>query len=493
MSISTARRVREGLAELIRFVNDPATPTSDLKIVLAECGSFGGQLAVLQAYAAAGVAARERHGDGGVGVLARAAGLFKKDAANQVKTVEKLGEMSAVRDALESGEISVANAKTLAAASDKTSAGQVEQDSELLAMAADLTPERFAQEAGRWVAKRQSDGGEELYRRQRARRRLSFWDGDDGMVHLRGELDPVTGAKVRKRFAQEAERLRRLDLHSAGGEKRSLDQRMADALDTLSSHGSIYSRAEGVRPGGHGRNSTGDDTSDSISPRDRTRGSNGDRRGESRIEIGGGVSSAGGEASPAEHGGLDLTGSGDSGGAKRGGRCACGGRPSADITIVQHLSADGSNAFAEVAGGAVIPQSVLEEHFCNARITGVVFSGEGVPLWHGHAKRLATKAQMNALRARYGACGGCGADMWICQGHHVEAVSRGGPTNIDNMMLVCWACHQKIHRYGWREVPDGRGLYTIAPPERIRHGPAHAPDPPPAQGPSAPGPLFTVI
>jgi len=487
MGISTARRVREGLAELIRFVNDPATPTSDLKIVLAECGSFGGQLAVLQADAAAGVAARERHGDGGVGVLAQAAGLFRRDAASQVKTVEKLQEMSAVRDALESGEISVANAKTLAAASEKTSAGEVEQDSELLAMAADLTPERFAQEAGRWAARRQVDDGEERYRRQRARRRLSFWNGDDGMVHLRGELDPVTGAKVRKRFTQEAERLRRADLHSPGGEERNPNQRMADALDTLSSHGSIYSRAEEARPGGHGRNSTGDDTSDSISPRDHMRGANGDRRGESRIGIGGGVSSADGEVSPAEHDGSDLTGSGDSGGgARRGGRCGCGGRPSADITIVQHLSADGTDAFAEVAGGAVIPQSVLEEHFCNARITGVVFSSDGVPLWHGHAKRLATKAQMNALRARYGACGGCGADMWISQGHHIRPVLRGGPTNIDNMMLVCWACHQKIHHHGWREVPDGRGLYTIAPPERIRHGPAHASDPPPARGLSPP-------
>ena len=140
----------------------------------------------------------------------------------------------------------------------------------------------------------------------------------------------------------------------------------------------------------------------------------------------------------------------------------------------------------------MIPQSVLEEYFCDARITGVVFSSEGVPLWHGHTKRLATKAQMNALRARYGACGGCGADMWICQGHHIEPVSRGGATNIENMMLACWACHQKIHHHGWREVPDGRGLYTIAPPERIRHGPAHAPDPPPARGRRRPERLFAL-
>lgn len=168
--------------------------------------------------------------------------------------------------------------------------------------------------------------------------------------------------------------------------------------------------------------------------------------------------------------------------AEGDGRCGCSRRPSADITIVQHLSADGTDAFAEVAGGGTIPPSVLEEYFCDARIKGVVFSGEGVPLWHGHAKRLATKAQMSALRALYGGCGGCGADMWICQGHHIEPVSRGGATNIDNMMLLCWACHQKVHHHGWRAVPDGRGLFTIAPPEQIRHGPAYAPDQPSTRG-----------
>ena len=365
-------------------------------------------------------------------MLAQAAGLSRREAASQVKTAEKLESLPSVRDAVESGRVSFANAKVLASTSEKTSAEQVEQDGELLAKAGEMSPEQFAREAGRWAVKRQDDGGEGEYRRQRARRRLSFWDGDDGMVHLRGELDPMTGAKVRKRFLQEAERLRRMDLHSPGGEKRNLNQRMADALDTLTSHGSIYARASEASTGA---------------------------------------------------GGADSVSSGAVGDANSGGRCRCDGRPSADITIVQHLDADGTKAFAEIAGREMIPQSVLEEHFCNARIKGVVFSGEGVPLWHGHAKRLATKAQMNALRARYGACGGCGADMWICQGHHVRPVLEGGPTNIDNMMLLCWACHQKVHHHDWRVVPDGRGLYTIAPPERIRHGPAHAPDPPLAHGP----------
>ena len=60
----TARRVREGLAELIRFVNDPAAPTSDLRIVLAECKGYGGQLAVLQADTAGAAHGQQVRGSG---------------------------------------------------------------------------------------------------------------------------------------------------------------------------------------------------------------------------------------------------------------------------------------------------------------------------------------------------------------------------------------------------------------------------------------------
>ena len=553
MGIETARRVRdqvrEGLAELIRLVNDPSTPTADVRDVLSESKALGAQVSVLQADAAVVVAARERHGDSGVGVLAQSAGLSRRDAAGQVQTAQSLQSMPAVRDAVQAGQISVANARTLARASGKTSADQVDGDAELLEKAAEMSVEQFAKEAGRWAVKRQDDGGEGEYRRQRARRRLSIWDGDDGMVHLRGELDPVTGAKVRKRFLLEAERLRRADLHSPGGEKRSLNQRMADALDTLTEHGSIYSKAGSATPSRHDRGSTGAATNASRGVSESDRGSNeglggvgqkgkgGDASqasggvgsasggvgsasggvGSASGGVGsasGGVGSASGGVGPAGSASLSHAGAGGmsrasggvsdmtetanggrargngngsdvygtSGGTGGGGRCGCGGRPSADITIVQHLSADGTDTFAEIAGGGVIPASVLEEYFCNARIKGVVFSREGLPLWHSHAKRLATKAQMSALRARYGACAGCGADMWVCQGHHIRPVSQGGPTNIDNLMLLCWACHQKVHHHGWRVVPDARGLHTTAPPERIRYGPAHAPDPPPAHG-----------
>ena len=283
MMLEAAQRVRDGLAELIRLVNSGNASTMDARRVLSESRAFAAQVAVLQADAAVLVAASERHGDGGAGVLAQAVGLSRRDAAGQVKTIEQLQSMPGLRDALTEGEIPLANAKTLAQASERTSADQVRQDSELLEKAASLPPDQFVREANRWAVQRQGDGGEGQYRRQRARRRLSVWkDDDDGMVHLRGEFDPVVGAKLNKRLLEEAERLRRRDLHNPGGEKRSLRQRLADALDTLTAT--------------------------------------------------------------------------DSG-------AGSGGAPSAEIAIVQHLHPDGDKAFAEVAGGGVIPQSVLAQIF----------------------------------------------------------------------------------------------------------------------------------
>ena len=80
-------------------------------------------------------------------------------------------------------------------------------DGELLAKAESLPPEQFAKEAKRWATERQADGGEAEYRRLRARRAVRIWNGDDGLVHLYGQFDPVTGRRIRNRLNRDAHRL----------------------------------------------------------------------------------------------------------------------------------------------------------------------------------------------------------------------------------------------------------------------------------------------
>ena len=389
------RRAEAALDEVLVLCKSGDVSAGELRVGLGAFKSMRAKLDACQMHAAGGLAARERHGDGGAGVLAQTAGLSRKEAAGQVKTAQRLQALPDVLRAVEDGQVSFANAKVLADASERTSPEAVVEDSELLAQAASLPVDRFAREASRWSAQRKADSTEADWRRLRRRRGLRIWDGDDGMVYLRGEFDPVTGAKLRKRLNEQAEAFRRQDRNHAEAEPRSPDQRMADAFEALTADGA-----------------------------------------------------------------------GD-GSSRRTGRRA-------DISIVQHLSAEGTRDFAEIAGGAVIPQSVLEEHMCNARVAGIVFSDKGVPLWHGHTKTIATEAQFRALIAKYGGCAGCAAPPLLCQAHHIRPVSQGGATDITNMIPLCWHCHHKVHHHNWKVIPDGRGLSTIAPSDRICHGPAHA-------------------
>ena len=111
-------------------------------------------------------------------------------------------------------------------------------DSELLAKAESMRPEQFAKEARRWAVERQGDSGESEHRRQRARRCVRVWDADDGMVHLHGEFDTVTGKRIGNRLRAEAARMYDADKKSSkdSGERRAFAQCMADALDNLTAH-----------------------------------------------------------------------------------------------------------------------------------------------------------------------------------------------------------------------------------------------------------------
>ena len=123
-------------------------------------------------------------------------------------------------------------------------------DGELLAKAESMRPDQFAREARRWVTDRDSDGGASEHARQRARRDVRFWDGDDGMVHLHGQFDTVTGGRIRNRLRAEAARMYEADKKNAGdsGERRTFQQCMADALDNLTASIGSDGKSKSDRP-----------------------------------------------------------------------------------------------------------------------------------------------------------------------------------------------------------------------------------------------------
>ena len=404
MLIDDARQVEAAARRILAQVNDGSASCEEMREAMPALNSASTMITAAQTSAAASIAGRERHGDGGAEVLAAAAGLPIGEARSQVRTAETLRGLPAVRDAVESGRVSQANAKRLADALEKTSAADVESDRELLAKAESMRPEQFAREARRWTADHQADGGESHHRRQRARRCVRTWtDEDDGMVHLRGQFDPVTGKRIANRLRAEASRMHDADKDNAkagGAERRSFDQCMADALDQLTS----------------------------ATNRDSSNG---------------------------------------------------GGKPFADICVVAHVDDDTGELMAELPDGERLPTAVLEQLSCNAKLTGVVYDRKGKPIWRTHSRRTVTEAQWQLLIAKWGGCFHCGANPGICQGHHIEPASRGGPTKLDNLVPACWTCHHRIHHDNWwiRKRPDGN--HTLHPPDPVSYGPAHTPDYPP--------------
>ena len=149
------------------------------------------------------------------------------------------------------------------------------------------------------------------------------------------------------------------------------------------------------------------------------------------------------------------TGAGDTSGNSASDKAATGSRSrSSDrkTTIfvkatVDQLTGNDLSPFTN-ADGKPLPQSLVEELMQRASWIGQIFSTQGELLWQGRKTRLATPAQINGLVSRDGGCVQCGAHHSKCVAHHLlpwESAKKG-PTNINNLVLLCTDCHTRLHR-----------------------------------------------
>jgi hypothetical protein len=81
---------------------------------------------------------------------------------------------------------------------------------------------------------------------------------------------------------------------------------------------------------------------------------------------------------------------------------------------------------------------------------------------------------MRELRHRDRGCRfpGCGSTAFS-NAHHIVWWSRGGATDLDNLLLICGFHHRLIHEHGWtvERADDGRVRWFRADGSRYRGGP----------------------
>ncbi len=103
---------------------------------------------------------------------------------------------------------------------------------------------------------------------------------------------------------------------------------------------------------------------------------------------------------------------------------------------------------------------------CDAQVLPVVLSGAGQVLDAGRARRLATGSLRRALVVRDRGCTfpGCDRPPRWCDGHHVRPWTRGGRTDLANLVLLCRRHHHLIHDGDWTVRMAADGLPDFFPP-----------------------------
>ncbi|MHA4852116.1 HNH endonuclease signature motif containing protein [Rhodococcus sp. MSC1_016] len=104
---------------------------------------------------------------------------------------------------------------------------------------------------------------------------------------------------------------------------------------------------------------------------------------------------------------------------------------------------------------------------CDSIYTPIVLDDHGAPLDLGTTTRTVTKRQRKALVARDRGCAfpGCGAPPSWCEGHHIVHWSKGGPSDMDNLVLLCGFHHRLLHHSDW-EIEMGADRHPVFIPPR---------------------------
>lgn len=412
------RHLDDALAAMERFEKAPVRG-----LALPELRRLLEKLGRLDSAAAAGVCRvtvevdAETGGARAAGVLQEATGMSKREANRTARTAKGLDNMPNTAGRLADGDITIEHARVLVDTAREAGAEAVDNNTGLLDRAGQAPSDLFAQEAKQYAAEVCEDRGEPKLHRQRKARRASLWeDSASGMGRLSADFDPVTFGLIRESVEGHAAMLRRGDLAGTAGSdpERTGLQRLADAI------------AEGL---------TGLDalTCTPIAP--RIAGNNRSNSGK------GGVGDRSGPGRGCDYPRLVVV---------------------ADIGLIDGTDPNGR---CEIPGTGPVPPSILERLSPDTRLAGMIFAGDGKPLWLGGSRRGVSDNQRLAVAVRDRGCVKCGAPMHQCEIHHMIPWEHDGPTDIDNLQALCGQHHRQHHE-------------PYSPTNR-RPGRADSPQPPP--------------
>jgi hypothetical protein len=121
----------------------------------------------------------------------------------------------------------------------------------------------------------------------------------------------------------------------------------------------------------------------------------------------------------------------------------------------------------ELEGGGTVPAATVQRYACDSAVSRITGQAE---LEHerNHAARSVPASTRRALEARDRHCvfPGCDRPTHWCDGHHLVWWTRGGPTALPNLALLCRQHHRMVHEEDWTLArKDGR--WIARPPTQL--------------------------
>jgi hypothetical protein len=138
-----------------------------------------------------------------------------------------------------------------------------------------------------------------------------------------------------------------------------------------------------------------------------------------------------------------------------------GEKPHVTITVDADALRDGGGGRSELDHVGPVRPEVARRLACDASIRRVVMAGPSEPLDVGRQTPVIPAAMRRAVIVRDRHCRfpGCDRPPTWCNPHHVIHWADGGPTAVQNLLLLCRRHHTMIHERRFRLELDGRPVF----------------------------------
>ena len=163
--------------------------------------------------------------------------------------------------------------------------------------------------------------------------------------------------------------------------------------------------------------------------------------------------------------------------------CATSGdetTPPPQLTVHADLEAlleSASTGVAELGTGPVMANETARRLACDAVVEVAVHNQDNIVVGIGRNSRIIPGWLRRLVEHRDHHCRfpGCDRTKWL-QVHHQQHWADGGPTDLDNLILLCWFHHRVFHEHRWHITGNPNHRIVFRKPDWTPYPPAPSRD-----------------